>query len=115
MVNYELIQNIELRQLVLGSQSIATLSDEEKNIMVERMAKTPAPGQLMLIQSLRDDQIPAGTTQHATVIVSAMTVEEKNRAVTQIKKDFEKTVLTEHEKTDAIDSAQAADKLLNNI
>ncbi len=102
----------------MASESIQSLSEEELQKMVERMAALPEAGQLEIIASLEEEQehIRKGKlAMGITPEVEAAELGEKIQKVNIIKKNLENTVRHEQEKDANIESDNAAENLLKTL
>ncbi len=118
MVNYSIIQNEHLRQLVILSESIHSLPADQLEVMIQRIAALPEEGQLALIKTLEDEQQKIKAAKLAKGITPEMELkqmEENSLKVTAIKYEFETGVRKENEKIDAKQSEEEAEKLILNI
>ncbi len=118
MADYDLIKNTELRLLVTASESIRSLKEQEIQQWVERIAALPPEGERAMLVALRDEQEQIRKAKLAKGITPEMERaerEKKMEKVYAIKKDFEKVVRIENEKTANNESSAEAESLLKKL
>jgi|GEM_PF-6461744 len=118
MINYNLIQNTELRLLVTASESIHTLEEAQIQNWVERIAKLPPDGEKQMILALRDEQLMIRKSKAARGITpekELAQIQEKLEKVHEIKRNFETAVRVEEESVDQAKVEANADNILNSI
>lgn len=76
MINFDLIKNMELRLLVTASESINSLSAQDIEVMVSRIAALPVEGQLEMIDALRDEREQARAAKLARGITPEMEAQQ---------------------------------------
>lgn len=118
MPQYDPIKNERLRALVMASESIHSLPEENVRQMITQIAALDDDGQAALIATLEDEQKQIAAAKRAKGITPEMElaqISENMTKVAAIKHDFEMAVLKENEKEDTIKSERAAEDLLKNI
>jgi len=118
MPQYDLIQNEQLRILVMASESIHSLPEDEEQSMIERIAALDENSQAAMIKTLEDEQRQIAAAKRAKGITPEMElaqISESMSKVAAIKHDFEMAVLKENEREESQKSEQAAEDILKDI
>jgi hypothetical protein len=118
MLQYDPITNERLRRLVMASESIHSLPEENVRQMVMQIANLDSSGESALIQTLEDEQRQIAAAKRAKGLTPEMElarINENMAKMSKIKHDFEMSVLKENDREETQKSAQAADELLKNI
>jgi ABC-type protease/lipase transport system fused ATPase/permease subunit len=106
MVDFSIINNEKLRELVMASKSIMSLPENDLQTMVERISQMPPEGENAFMEALQKDAAPPekiGLLQRSI---------EKLK---QIKKKLTGGILKIKEKSEEKIDQTAADNLLKNI
>lgn len=118
MVDYSLIKNEKLRQLVMLSESINSLEDAALETIIERISALPEEGEKEMIKALEDEQgqiKAAKLAKGITPEIEMEQLEEKKLQVVAVTHDLDKTVRVEHEKVEVAETASAAEDLIKNL
>ncbi len=76
MIDYDIIQNQELRLLVTASESINSLPSDEIQVMVGKISLLPEDGQKEMIAALQDERMQAQAAMSARGITPEMEMEK---------------------------------------
>jgi len=118
MPQYDPIRNERLRTLVMASESIHSLPEQDVQKMVAQISTLDESGQAALTATLEDEQRQIAAAKRARGITPEMELAQINdnmAKVSSIKHDFEMAVLKENEREESQKSEQAAEDLLKNI
>lgn len=118
MPDYQPIRSERLRTLVMASESIQSLPDEQVQMMITQIAALDDNGQSAMIATLEDEQRQIAAAKRARGITPEMELAQINEnmaKVSAIKHDFEMSVLKENEREEVAQSDKAAEDLLKNI
>jgi hypothetical protein len=118
MAYYYTIRNERLRMLVMASESIHSLGDEDVQRMVSQISNLNDDGEAAMISTLEDEQRQIAAAKRARGITPEMELAQINdnmAKVSAIKHDFEMAVLRENEREETEKSSSAADDILKSI
>jgi hypothetical protein len=118
MPQYDPIGNERLRALVMASESIHSLPEEDIQKMVTQIAALDDNGQEAMIKTLEDEQKQIAAAKRAKGITPEMelaAINENMAKVAAIKRDFEMSVLKENEREETQQSEKAAEDILKGI
>lgn len=118
MVDYSLIKNQKLRQLIILSESIASLPEGEQLKMIERIAQLPPEGETAMIAALEDEQEKIRQAKRAKGITPEMELEQikqNTAAIFALKRQFDTAVVRENEKSEKANSDVAAEDILKTL
>jgi len=118
MAYYYTIQNERLRMLVMASESIHSLPDEEVQKMVAQISNLNADGEAAMIATLEDEQRQIAAAKRARGITPEMelaAIKDNMAKVAAIKHEFEMAILRENEREETEKSNAAAENILNDI
>jgi len=118
MPDYTPIQNEKLRQLVLLSESINSLPEEQLQVTVTRIGGLAGPDQEAMIKVLEDEQRLIEAKKRARGLTPEMElaeIKERRSKVVAIKRDFESAVNRENERVDTVESDKAAEDALKDL
>jgi hypothetical protein len=118
MAYYYTIPNERLRMLVMASESIHSLPDEDIQRMVAQISNLNKDGEDAMINTLEDEQRQIAATKRARGITPEMELAQINEnmaKVAAIKHDFEMAVLRENEREESEKSNAAAEDILKDI
>jgi len=114
MAYYYPIQNEKLRTLVITSESIHSLADDDVQKMVSQISNLTDEGQMAMIQALEDEQkqiMLAKAAQGITPQMEMRQLQADSMKLTGIKHDFEMAVVKENQKMEQADANNAEDIL----
>jgi len=118
MLDYSLITNEQLRQLVIRSESVNSLSEDQIQAMVNKMALLPESGTTAMIAVFEKEQQKIQNAKTAKGIppeIEQKRLDEKISAVAGIKREFETGVKVETERVDQEATLMAAEELLKDL
>lgn len=118
MPQYDSIKNENLRMLVMSSESIHSLPEEQSQAMINQIAALDDNGQAALTATLEDEQKQIAAAKRAKGITPEMEmaqISENMAKVSAIKRDFEMAVLKENEREETVQSEAAAEDILKKI
>lgn len=118
MAYYYPIQNEHLRKLVMLSESIHSMLDNEVQEMVSQISILDESGQNAMISTLEDEQRQIAQEKAKRGITPAMElrqIEENTAKLHSIKRDFETAVRKEDERTQVVQSEQEAENILREL
>jgi hypothetical protein len=112
------IKDEHLRQLVMLSESINTLPEDDIQKMVTQIAALEGDAQKAMTATLEDEQRQIAAAKRAKGITPEMELEqikENSTKLASIKRDFDMTVARENQNLESVASAAAAEDLLRDI
>lgn len=118
MAYYYTIPNERLRMLVMASESIHSLDDEDVQRMVSQISTLNEDGEAAMISTLEDEQRQIAAAKRARGITPEMElaqISENMAKVSAIKHDFEMAILRENEREESEQSSAAAESILQDI
>lgn len=118
MAYYYPIQNEYLRRLVMLSESIHSLDDNDVQEMVSQIALLDEAGQKAMISTLEDEQRQIAQEKAKRGITPEMemrAIEENTAKLHSIKRDFETAIRKENERTQIVESNQEAENILREL
>lgn len=117
MPYYYNIQNEYLRMLVMASESIHSLAEDDLQKTIGQIAELDEEAQQAMISTLEDEQRAIAAAKRAKGITPKMEIAHLNRdivALETIRHEFENAVLQEKER-EAEQQHGPADDILKNI
>ena len=119
MLQYNLIKNRELHELVMRSESIQSLPEKEAQDLIEKIAALPEEGQREMLKALEEEQRAITKAKAKKGIKTpedeAKEIEAKTAQIKQITHEFKATVRKEEEGSEQEKTAEAAEKLLSEL
>jgi len=118
MAYYYTIQNERLRMLVMASESIHSLPEEDVQRMVSQISNLNEDGEAAMVATLEDEQRQIAAAKRARGITPEMelaTINDNMAKVAAIKHDFEMAVLRENDREEREKSTAAAEDILRDI
>jgi hypothetical protein len=118
MPYYYPIQNEQLRMLVMASESIRSLREDDIQKMVAQIANLNPEAQAAMITVLEDEQsqiMAAREAKGITPEMSAHAIQENTAKVYGIRRDFEMSVQKENERPATEESSRAAEDILKKL
>lgn len=109
------IQNEQLRKLVMISQSIATLSENDQIIMINQITELDSEGQQELEKTLLEEQKTIARSQAALAEQRVAHVDKNIALVIQIKQKFDTDASKINEKKEEEQEAQSEENLLKQL
>jgi len=117
MPYYYNIPNEHLRMLVMASESIHSLAEDDLQKTIEQIAGLDEEAQVAMIATLEDEQRAIAAAKRARGITPKMEMAHLNRdivALETIRHEFENAVLQEKERA-ANEQHGSAEDILKNI
>lgn len=115
MPNYIKIQNEQLRKLVMISQSIASLSENDQIIMINQIVELDSEGQQELVKTLLEEQKTIARSQAVLAEQRVAHVDKNIALVLQIKQKFDTDVRKINEKEEVAQEEKSAENLLKQL
>lgn len=118
MVYYYPIQNERLRFLIMASESIHALEEQQLQKMILQIAMLPPEGQEAMMAALEDEQRQIISAQEAKGISKQqqlVSIQKKTEQVRIIRRNFEIFVRVEEEKVEVGRVEREADNLLREL
>lgn len=118
MLDYSLITNEKLRQLVIRSESVNSLPEDKVRALVNKMALLTEPSITAMIAVFEKEQLKIQNAKLAKGItpeIEQKRLDEKISALAGIKREFETGVKVETERTDQETTLMAAEELLKDL
>lgn len=75
MVDYDIIQNSELRLLVMASESMNSLPEDRRQVMVGKIAALPEEGQQEFLVALRNERMQIDNARAQKGVTTLMEME----------------------------------------
>ena len=118
MVDYSVIKNEKLRQLVMISESIASLDEAGILAMVKQIAQLPEEGQTAMINALEDEQKQIRAAKIAKGITPEKELEKvtiQAQKVAFANRSFDRVVRQEDEKAERLATDANAEDLITSL
>lgn len=118
MAYYYPIQNEQLRNLVMISESIHSLPDDDVQKMVMQISNLTDDGQTAMILALQDEQKQITAAKAASGITPQMEMarlQTESAKISGIKHDFEMAVVKVNKKLEQAEADEAAENILREI
>lgn len=118
MPDYNPIKHERLRQLVILSESLNSLPEDQLQATVTRIGGLAGPDLEAMVKVLEDEQRLIEANKRARGLTPEMElaeIEERRSKVVAIKRDFESAVNRENERVDTVESSKAAEDALKDL
>jgi hypothetical protein len=118
MPYYYTIQDERLRMLVMASESIHSLSEDDIQKVINQIAGLEEDGQEALTTTLEDEQRQIAAAKRAKGISPEMELAQINESMTRLttlEHEFETAVARENERAEREESGREAEEIINNI
>jgi len=118
MPYYYPIENERLRMLVMASESIHSMAEDDVQKMVAQIAVLDEDGQAAMVETLEDEQRQIAAAKRAKGITPEMELAQINKdtaKLSAIEHEFEMAAAKENERSDREESQKKAEEIIKDV
>lgn len=115
MINFNLIQNQELRALLMASTSIKTLQEKAANDFLAQITKLPGDKISQLIAALKEESAQMAAIEAKQRALTSEKVKENDAILKKIEKELGLKMMRIDEKKSRAEDEANSENLLKNL